>query len=478
MSTRTATAKPPAEPIDPETKRIALAIVVGGLTVILDTTIVSVGLRDLASSLNTSIDTIQWVSTAYLLAMFVSIPLAGWAQSRVGGKRLWLAALTVFIGASALCAVAWDAPSLIAFRALLGLGGGIMMPLMSTLVMQAAHGKNLGRIMAAVSLPAALGPILGPVLGGLILNDLSWQWLFLVNVPLGAIGLLLAWRMLPAGERGRRVSLDVVGLALVSPGVVAVIFGLSRVADAGGFGQAQVLVPVIGGLVLVAAFAVWGLRRGDEALIDVRLFRHRALTMSSLLLFLTGIGLYGSMLLLPLYWQEVRGQDALGAGLMLIPQGVGALASRGLAGRLTDSFGGRWVAVGGFALMAIGTVPFAFSTEHTNEWWLGATLVVRGLGLGAVMIPLMTGAYVGLQRHEVPDASIVTRVGQQVGGSFGVAVLAVILAAGTIGAASTGDLAGAFDRAFWWATGFTVLAAVLSLLLPRPEPSTAQAPAR
>jgi EmrB/QacA subfamily drug resistance transporter len=478
VSTQTTTGTTPVEPLDSETKRTALALVVGGLMVILDTTIVSVGLRDLATSLHTSVDTIQWVSTAYLLAMFVSIPLAGWAQSRIGGKPLWLIALGVFIAGSTLCAVAWDAPSLIAFRAVQGLGGGIMMPLMTTLLMQAARGKNLGRLMAAVSLPAALGPILGPVLGGLILDGLSWQWLFLVNLPIGAVGLVLAWRLIPAGERGRRVSLDVIGLALVSPGVVAVIYGLSQVADTGGFGHARVLLPVVGGLVLLAGFAIWGMRHGDEALIDVRLFRHRALTMSTLLLFLTGIALYGSMLLLPLYWQEVRGEDALGAGLLLIPQGVGALASRGLAGRLTDSIGGRWVAVGGFGIMAIGTIPFALATEHTSQWWLGAALVVRGLGLGAVIIPLMTGAYVGLERHEVPDASIVTRVGQQVGGSFGVAVLAVILASGTSAVASTGELADAFDTAFWWATGFTAVAAVLSLLLPRTERSATQAAGR
>jgi EmrB/QacA subfamily drug resistance transporter len=468
----------PSEPLDPELKKIATAVVIGGITVILDTTIVSVGLQDLSTSLDTSVGTIQWVSTAYLLAMFVSIPMAGGAQSRLGGKRLWLAALSVFVIGSALCAAAWDSPSLIAFRVVQGLGGGIMMPLMATLLMQAAGGRSIGRLMAAVSLPAALGPILGPVIGGLILHDLSWPWLFLVNVPIGLVGLVMAWRMLPAGEPGRRVPLDVVGLALISPGVIGVIFGLSQVAEAGGFGHARVLAPLIGGLLLVVAFAVWGVRRRELALIDVSLFRHRALTMSSALLFLTGVALYGAMLLLPLYWQQVRGEDALGAGLLLIPQGVGALASRGLAGRLTDSIGGRWVAVTGFAVMAAATVPFALATEHTSSWLLGAALFVRGLGLGAVFIPLMSGAFVGLERHEMPDASIVTRVGQQVGGSFGVAVLAVILASGASAASTAGELADAFDTAFWWATGFTVLAAGLSLLLPRTERSAAGAGSR
>jgi EmrB/QacA subfamily drug resistance transporter len=343
------------------------------------------------------------------------------------------------------------------------------MPLMSTILMQAARGRNLGRLVATVSLPAAVGPVLGPVLGGVILSYLSWHWIFLINLPLGIVALVLAVRLFPPGEPGRPVPLDIVGLLLVSPGVVGVIYGLTRVGDAGGFGHAEVLVPLLTGLVLLAGFIAWAMRRGERALIDVHLFRHRALSASSLLLFLTGIALYGSMLLLPLYWQQVRGEDALGAGLLLAPQGLGALASRSLAGRLTDSIGGRWVALVGFVVLAVATVPFALATETTSTWYLMAVLFFRGLGLGAVIIPLMTGAYVGLQRDEMPHASTVTRIAQQVGGSFGTAVLAVILTNAAAGAADLGELADAFGTAFWWATGFTAVAALLSLVLPRTQ---------
>jgi EmrB/QacA subfamily drug resistance transporter len=451
--------------IDPQLKKLAIALVTGVMAVILDTTIVSVGLHDLGAALGASVSTLQWVSTAYLIAMFTTIPLTGWAQSRLGSKRLWLVALSVFTIGSLLCALSWDAPSLIAFRALQGIGGGVMLPLMSTILMQAAQGRNLGRLMAAVSLPAAVGPILGPVVGGIILHYVSWHWMFLVNLPLGIAGLLLAIRLFPASEPGRRVRLDIVGLLLISPGVVGVIYGLSKVGQHGGFGHSEVLVPMIAGLALLATFWWWATRRGEQALIDLQLFRHRALTVSTVLLFLTGIALYGAMLLLPLYWQQIRGEDALGAGLLLVPQGIGALASRSLAGRLTDKIGGRWVAVTGFAVMTIATVPFAFASEGTNTWFLMVVLLVRGLGLGAVIIPLMTGAYVGLERHEMPDASIITRIAQQVGGSFGTAVLAVIL---TTAATTSSKLSDAYGTAFWWATGFTAVAALLSLLLPKP----------
>jgi EmrB/QacA subfamily drug resistance transporter len=449
--------------LDPELTRLALAIVVGAIAVILDTTIVSVGIHELGAALGATVATIQWVSTAYLLAMFVTIPLTGWAQSRLGSKRLWLLGLGVFVLGSTLCALAWNAPSLIAFRAVQGMGGGVMMPLMTTILMQAARGRNLGRLMATVSLPAALGPVLGPVLGGVIIHSLTWQWMFLLNVPLGVVGIVLAVRLFPRDEPARRVRLDAVGLLLLSPGTVALIYGLTQVGRDAGFVHPDVLVPVTVGLALIGGFVWWALRRGDRALVDVRLLRHRALATSSALLFLTGAALYGAMLLLPLYWQQVRGEDALGAGLLLVPQGLGALASRTLAGRLTDAVGGRWVAVGGFAVMALATVPFALSSATTSTAWLMATLLVRGFGLGAVIIPLMTGAFVGLERHEMPDASIVTRVAQQIGGSFGTAVLATILTSVAATSAALGD---AFDTAFWWATGFTVLAAVLSLLLP------------
>lgn len=464
--TETTQRQSPEQALDPELKRLAIAIVVGAITVILDTTIVSVGLHELGEALSADVATIQWVSTAYLLAMFLTIPMTGWAQSRLGSKRLWLLGLGVFLFGSTLCALSWSAASLIAFRAVQGMGGGVMMPLMTTILMQAAGGRNLGRLMATVSLPAALGPILGPVIGGVILHGLSWRWLFLVNLPIGLVGIVLAVRAFPAGRTERRVRLDAVGLLLVSPGVLGVIYGLTQVGSAGGFGHAQVLAPLVAGLVLLAAFGWWAWRRGDQALIDVRLFTHRPLTASAVLMFLSGVALYGAMLLLPLYWQQVRGEDALGAGLLLVPQGVGALASRTIAGRLTDRVGGRWVAMAGFVILTLATVPFALAADTTATWQLMLALLVRGFGLGAVMIPLMTGAFRGLGREQMPDASIITRISQQLGGSFGVAVLAAILTAAATGTASLAGLAGAYDTAFWWATGFSTLAAVLCVLLP------------
>jgi len=464
----------PAEvPIDPNVIKIASVLIVGGLAVIFDTTIVSVALHTLAAQLQASVATIQWVSTGYLLALAVTIPLVGWAQGRFGGKRLWMFALLVFLAGSIACSLAWNAPSLITFRVIQGVGGGLMLPLMSTLVMQAAGGKALGRTMAFISLPAVLGPVLGPVLGGVILNWLDWRVLFWVNVPFCAIGFLLAWRMLPQDRPVSRPRLDVIGFVLMSPGLVGILFGLSNASNAGGFGRADVLVPALVGVALLAVFASYSTRRAGRALVEVRLFTHRPVASASALLFLSGASLYGAMLLLPLYWQEVRGADPLMAGLLLVPQGIGTFFSRSLAGRLTDRIGAKWVTVVGFAIVGLATIPFALATPTTNQWFLMGALVVRGFGLGAVTIPIMTVAYVGLDRVDVPHASILTRIAQQVGGSFGVALLAVILQSTITRLGGDGTAtAHAFDQAFWWAIGFTVVAIVVSLVLLPARPAT------
>jgi EmrB/QacA subfamily drug resistance transporter len=456
-----------AEKLDPQLVKIATVLIVGALAVVFDTTIVSVALHTLARELHSSVATIQWVSTGFLLALGIAIPLAGWAQARFGAKRVWMFALVVFLVGSIACSLAWSAASLIAFRAVQGLGGGLMLPLLATIIVQASDGKSLGNVMSAVSLPTALGPILGPVAGGLILSALDWRWLFWVNVPFCVVGFILAWRILPPDATAARPKLDWLGFVLLSPGFVGILFGLSNAGKSGGFLRADVLVPVVVGVALIVAFTLYAARKGEGALVDVRLLRHRPVWSASVLLFLSGAALYGAMLLLPLYWQEVRGFDALGAGLLLAPQGIGALASRFIAGRLTDRFGARTVAIAGFAIVALATIPFAFVTGATNQWALMLVLVLRGFGLGAVLVPLMTVAYIGLDRSLVPHASIITRIVQQIGGSFGVALLAVILQGSLATAGHSTTIASGFDRAFWWAIGFTGVAVIIAFALPR-----------
>jgi len=501
MATATA---PGRDRIDPQVLRTALILITGGMAVIFDTTIVSVALHTLATQLHAAVPAIQWVTTGYLLALGIAVPLSTWGLRRFGGKRLWMFALTVFLAGSVGSSLAWNVGSLIAWRVVQGAGGGIIFPLLTTLIMQAAGGKALGRTVTVVAMPALLGPILGPLIGGAILTHLSWRFMFWVNVPFCLVGLYLAARYLPADKPAPgapRPRLDLPGLALLAPGVSALVLGLSNAGSAAGFAHPGVIVPLAAGAALTAAFTVHALRLSGqhgagqhgagqhgaaqdgagqrrEPLIDVRLLARRPVASASAVLFFSGFSLYGAMLLLPLYYQEVRGYSALAAGLMLVPQGVGTLLSRSLAGRLTDTIGARPIAVTGFAIVAAATVPFAFAGAAPNPWLLAVYLVIRGLGLGAVTIPVMAAAFLGLDKEQIPHSSVVTRMVQQVGGSFGTAVLAVILSAAIT--ARHGDLAAGFDVAFWWATGFSVLAVLLSLWLPgapRPASAAAIAPA-
>jgi EmrB/QacA subfamily drug resistance transporter len=468
-----------ADRLDPALIRLAVILLIGGIAPFLDTTIVNVAVAAVGHGLNAPVSAVQWVLTGYLLSFAMVVPLSGWALARFGGRATWMFSLTVFLAGSVLCGVAWNIGSLIAFRVLQGIGGGMLVPIMMTLLVQAAGGRQLGRLMSTVSLPVVLVPVLGPVIGGLIVSNLSWRWIFYVNVPVCLIGLLLAWRGMgpaparPAGDRAGR--LDVVGLALLSPGLAAILYGLAQVSTHGGFGSPAVLIPAAAGLVAVGLFAWHALRLRRDAgqpgqvvpILDLRLLRSRSFTGSAVLMLVFGLSLYGAMFLLPLYYQEVRGASALSAGLLLAPQGLGTLLPRLVTGRLTDRLGPRPVVLAGTVLAALGTVPFALAGAHTSEILLSLALVVRGAGLGAATIAVMAAAYEGLVPAEIPHASSATRITQQVGGAFGASVLAVILqrqVAGHSGAGLAGAAA-AFGATFWWCLGLTALGLAPALLL-------------
>jgi EmrB/QacA subfamily drug resistance transporter len=456
---RNPTAQDADERLDPGIRKLAAIMIIGAAAGLLDTTIVNVALKTIGLELHSSLTSVQWVMTGYLLSYGMVIPLNGWALARFGARLTWVASLTLFLAGSMACGLAWNIGSLIAFRVVQGIGGGMLIPVLTTVLIQAAGGRSLGKLMATVSLPVVVVPILGPVVGGLIVANLDWRWIFYVNVPICAIGLLLAWRYMPhqPPQAGPRPRPDIAGIALLSPAVAALLYGLASASTHGGFGQPDVLLPIAIGVALLAAFIIRGLRWRDGAatpIIDLRLFRVRSFTAASSLMFLSGLSLYGALFLLPLYYQQVRGVGVLEAGLLMAPQGIGSLLPRKLAGRLTDSMGARPVAVAGMLIAAAATVPFALAGAHTSYVLLCLVLVVRGAGLTSANIALMAGAFTGLPKPQVPAATTATRIMQQVGGSFGTAVLAMILAEAT------------YQDAFWWSVGFTALALLPALLLP------------
>ncbi len=458
--------------LDPELVRLALVVLVGAVVVQLDATIVSVALDTLARSFDVGVSTIQWVSTGYLLALAVVIPLTGWSVERFGGKRMWLASLTLFLVGSVLCGIAWSASSLIAFRIVQGAGGGLLLPLMQTILAQAAGPARLGRLMATVAVPALLTPVLGPVVGGVLIDDLGWRWIFLVNVPVCVVAIALAWRLMPEMRVAQRHPFDGVGFALLSPGLAVAIYGLSEAGRRGDFTDPRALVPLLIGLAMIAVFAWHALRTKIVPLIDLSLFRFASFCGSAGMMFLFGLSLYGAMLLLPLYEQQVRGRSAIEAGLLLAPQGLGMMLAMILVGRLVDRTSPRLLVLIGIVLSVLGSVAYTQVGADTSEVLLGGSLVLRGMGLAAASIPVMSAAYHGLRPTDIPRATSAVRIFQQIGGSLGTAVLAVVLAhqlRGTTSGGAAVDLgaqAHAYAVAFWWTLGFSVLAVPMALLLP------------
>jgi len=464
--------------LSPETMRVAVVVIVGAIMSILDTTIVNVALETLSRDLHAPLSTIQWVATGYLLALATVIPLTGWAAERFGPRRVWMTVVAGFVATSALCGAAWSAESLIAFRCLQGLAGGMIMPIGMITLAQSAGPKRVGRVMSVVGVPMLLGPALGPFIGGVIVTNLSWRWIFYVNLPIGLLGLVLAARLLPHGRaQGRHegpAELDWRGLLLLSPGVALVVFGLSEVAAHGSVSVERAL-PIVVGVALVAAFVVraWHVR---APVVDVRLFEDGGFAAAGVTVFLVGASLFSALLLLPLYFQIGRGLSPLDAGLLIAPQGLFAAVGMNRSGRLTDRIGGGPVVVGGLIVLLIGT--FAFTQVHagTPLWVLEVALAVRGLGLGFTMMPAMAAAYATLERTQVPRATPMLNVLQRVGGSLGTAILAVVLQHQLTAAVGHGrdGVAAAFADTYWWVMAGTAVAIVPALVLARTQRAAAR----
>ncbi|MBD0860592.1 multidrug efflux MFS transporter [Gordonia sp. zg691] len=473
-----------------------LVIVSGMVMVVLDTTIVNVALDSLSTELDATLSTTQWVVTGYLLAVALVIPLTGWAMDRFGPKPTWITAVSLFVMGSALCAAAWSIESLIAFRILQGLGGGMLLPAGQAIITRAAGADRLGRAMAILGVPMLLGPVLGPVLGGLLVEYTSWHWIFLVNVPVGILAVILAVWKLPYGDTAPdRDRLDLLGLALLSGSLVCLLYGLSSASSHGGFTDPGVLGWLIGGAAGLGIYTWHSLRRGADSIVDVRLLTNRVFAAGTVSVFLVAISLFGGMLLLPLYYQAVRGEGALDAGLLLAPQGLGAVVAMVVGGRITDRIGAGYVVPVGVVLAMVGTYPFTQVSVDSSYVWLSLALFVRGMGLGSVMMPTIAAAYSDLGKDVVTRAAPTLSAIQQVGASLGSALLVTALTQRLTheltshGMQSNGGgtdligsvppeampvigplLADSFGYAFWVAFALTAVIVIPAFFLPRHRP--------
>jgi EmrB/QacA subfamily drug resistance transporter len=461
----------------PVLRRVLVVVILGSIMSFLDSTIVNVALRSLSVNLHSNLATIQWVVTAYLLGLATMIPASGWAVGRFGAKRVYVLSIIVFTLASVACGLAQSAGQLIAFRAIQGAAGGLTLPVAQIIVVRLSGPKLMARVMSAIGIPTILAPIIGPAIGGLILQNAAWNWIFFVNLPIGVVTAILSLRMVPGDEPQRTAGLDVPGLAAVTLGFLAITYGLAQIGTEGhGAGPLIVGLSLAIGVVLLVVFVMHALRIGNP-LVDVRLYKNKQYSAASLTTVCVGAALFGSIILMPLYFQLVRHESTIGTGLMLIPQGIGGAIAMVLGARLADRLGSGLTTLIGGAISIVATVPFMLIESGTSYWYLGAAMALRGFGIGTCAIPATAAAYRAISPMKISDATVQLGVLQRIGGSAGTAIFAVVLQRRLTGATDVTGQAAAFGTTFWWVLAVAIVATAPALLLTAAERRSAPAAA-
>jgi EmrB/QacA subfamily drug resistance transporter len=469
---------PASDKLDRRVLMVAGVVVLGAIMSILDITVVSVALQTFQQEFDATSAQVAWTMTGYTLALASVIPLTGWAADRFGTKRLYLIAVGLFTAGSVLCATASSLEMLVTFRVLQGLGGGMLMPLGMTILTRAAGPERVGRVMAVLGIPMLLGPIFGPILGGALIDSASWHWIFLINLPIGIAAFVYAFLVLPKDHVEPSETFDWVGMLLLSPGLALFLYGVSSIPEAkqedGTIWTAQVVAPALVGALLIIAFVPWALNRSNlHPLVDLRLFKNRTMTVAVLAMSLFAIAFFGASLLFPLYFQSVRGEDALHAGLLLAPQGIGAMITMPIAGVLADRIGPGKIVLVGITVIAVGMGMFTQLDADTSYTYLMSALFIMGLGMGGTMMPIMSAALATLKAETIARGSTLMNIIQQVAASIGTALFSVLLTNGVIDLDPTDPatyipgLADAFATVFVVATILVACVLIPAAFLPR-----------
>lgn len=455
--------------LDPSIWKITAVAVIGSFLSQFDATVVNVSLSSLAVELHSSLTAIQWVTSGYLLALTLMLPLSGWLVDRLGARALYLWCFSAFTLSSAVCGLAWSVNSLLGFRILQGMSGGLLAPLAQVLMARAA-GKHLARIIGYAAVPILIAPILGPVIAGAILQYASWRWLFFVNLPVGALALILAVFFLPNDREETRLrDLDLVGLALLSPGLVFFLYGLDHLGARTG------LALLVVSILLLAAFFRTAASKGDKALIDLRLFKGKVFSAAVVTQFMQNGITFAGQMLIPIFLIRACGASPGATGVMLAPLGLGMLCGYPLMGTLTMRFGIRKVSAGGAFLSFAGTLPFLFLADHgLQPVVLASALFIRGVGLSATGVPSISAAYASVRRQDLPMATTALNIVQRLGGPTLTTLCATFLG-WRLGAAQANDtVSGPFTAAFSLLCALHALLFAAAMRLPLSVPGATQ----
>jgi EmrB/QacA subfamily drug resistance transporter len=466
----TLTTAPPADPpVSLFGRRVAYKYVVAAVFVsalfldILDTTIVNVALRTIGTELNT--EAIEWVVLGYTLSMAVWIPASGWLGDRFGTKRLFLTALVLFVGGSALCGFAQSIGQLIGFRVLQGVGGGMLTPVGVAMLFRAFPPIERARASTIVMVPTLAAPALGPVLGGLITDTIGWRWIFFVNVPIGFAALVFGLRYLREHTEPSAGRFDVPGFVLSGYGLAAIIYALNEGPRVGWDDPTVVVLGVTG--VLAFALLVWVETHRPEPMLALRLLRDRLFATTNLVMAFGIASFVGLLFVLPLYLQGLRGLDPFESGLVTFPQAIGILISSQISGRIYGWVGPRRLMVGGMLGSAVSVAAFTQLGLDTDLWTVRALLFARGLAMGFTFVAVQTASYARIAPSDNGRASAIFSTQRQMSVSIGVALMATVLSGFTPLAAAPSDPQRALEGYHWAFAVCTVLALIATAIATR-----------
>lgn len=415
--------------LDASLLRIAGICGLASVMAFLDSTAVAVAQRTFVTEFGASQAMVSWTIAGYMLAFATVIPMSGWAADRFGTKRLFLGAVLVFTVGSLLCAAAPNILLLIIFRVIQGVGGGMLMPLSFMILTREAGPKRLGRVVAIGAVPFLLGPIGGPILGGWLIGTYGWEWIFLINLPIGLSAFLLAAFMFPADRPEPSEKLDIVGALLLSPGVATLLAGMSAIPGSDGVTDRRVLLPITIGAALIFAFVVHTRNRASHPLIDLGLFENRVVKWANITQFAFAATFVGAGLLIPSYFQVVLHQTPMRSGMSMVAMGIGLVLTVPLAGIFMDRRGPGTIVLIGLPLIAVGLSVFTYGVARTagDSATLLGGLLIMGMGVGCTSTPLSAACVQSLAPSQDARGTTLLSVNDQVGGSVGASLIAVLL---------------------------------------------------
>lgn len=396
-----------------------IVLIIGMFMAVLGTSVINVAIPHIQKDLGASADQVRWVSSAYLLTLGVAVPLSGWLGDRFGQTRVYLAALLVFTVASALCGVAWDLTSLIAFRVLQAIPGGIIPVITMTLLYRMVPPAKIGTAMGLYGLGVILAPALGPAVGGWLVEYASWHLIFWVMVPVGILALFTAFRIFPPVTPAAPPPFDFLGYLTIACGLVAFMLAADRGPEWGWTSYGVLILAVFGTLSL-ALFVVIELEV-EYPLLDMAMFRNWGYPNSLVLMAVSSLGLFALLYYIPLFLQTTQGYDAVDTGLLLMPSALTMAVMAPVAGRIYDRFGGRWPAAIGLSISAWGSFLLAGLTPDVPEDQLILWTTIRNVGVGLSMMPIMTAGMRTLSPELLGHGSAMNNVVLRVASSLGVA---------------------------------------------------------